>query len=46
MREELTAVLDRNLPEGSYDKQLFEEKRDKVFEHTLDLAINHRKWAA
>ena len=32
--------------QDSCDKQLFEEKRDKVFEHTLDLAINHRKWAA
>src|SRR5690606_11267099 len=34
------------LPEESYDKELFAEKRDKVFELTLDLAINHLKWAA
>ena len=26
-------------------KPLFDEKRDKVFELTLDLAINHQKWA-
>ena len=31
---------------ASYGKEVFEEKRDKVFELTLDLAINHRKWAA
>ncbi len=30
----------------SYDKHLFAQKRDKVFELTLDLAINHQKWAA
>ena len=46
VRDELTTVLDEHLPEESYDKKLFEEKRDKVFELTLDLAINHRKWAA
>jgi len=31
---------------NSYDKHLFAQKRDKVFELTLDLAINHQKWAA
>lgn len=39
-------MLDEHLPQESYDKALFDEKRDKVFELTLDLAINHQKWAA
>ena len=39
-------MLDEYLPDDSYDKDLFTEKRDKIFELTLDLAINHRKWAA
>lgn len=30
----------------SYDRALFAQKRDRVFELTLDLAINQRKWAA
>lgn len=46
VRDEVGAVLDSHLPEESYDKALFTEKRDKVFELTLDLAINHLKWAA
>jgi type I restriction enzyme R subunit len=46
VRDEVGAVLDRYLPEESYDKELFNQKRDKVFELTLDLAINHLKWAA
>lgn len=46
VRDEVGAVLDAHLPEESYDKALFTEKRDKVFELTLDLAINHLKWAA
>jgi type I restriction enzyme R subunit len=39
-------VLDQYLPEESYDKALFTQKRDQVFELTLDLTINHRKWAS
>jgi type I restriction enzyme R subunit len=46
VRDEVGAVLDRYLPAESYDKELFNEKRDKVFELTLDLAINHQRWAA
>ena len=46
VRDEVGEVLDEYLPEESYDKELFVEKRDKVFELTLDLAINHMKWAA
>ena len=46
VRDEVGAVLDEYLPEESYDKGLFTEKRDRIFELTLDLAINHMKWAA
>lgn len=46
VRDEVEEVLDKHLPEESYDKELFNDKLEKVYEHTLDLAINHRKWAA
>lgn len=46
VRDEVGAVLDEHLPEESYDKDLFIQKRDRVFELTLDLAINHQRWAA
>lgn len=46
VRDEVGAVLDEHLPEESYDKDLFLLKRDRVFELTLDLAINHQRWAA
>lgn len=46
VRDQVGAVLDQYLPEESYNKELFIEKRDKVFELTLDLAINHQRWAA
>jgi type I restriction enzyme R subunit len=38
-------VLDINLP-ASYDRVLFKEKCDHVFEMVLDYAGNGRKWAA
>ncbi|WP_072620446.1 type I restriction endonuclease subunit R [Spirulina major] len=46
VRNAVDAVLDEHLPEESYDQALFFEKRDKVFDLTLDLAINRQKWAA
>jgi type I restriction enzyme R subunit len=46
VRDEVGSVLDKYLPEDSYDKDLFIQKRDKVYELTLDLAINHQRWAA
>jgi type I restriction enzyme R subunit len=46
VRDEVGAVLDEYLPEESYDKDLFVEKRDRIFELTRDLAINHQRWAA
>ena len=46
VKDEVGAVLDEYLPKDTYDRNLFTKKRDKVFELTLDLAINHLKWAA
>ena len=46
VRDEVGAVLDKYLPVESYDKDIFVEKRDNVFELALDLAINNLKWAA
>jgi type I restriction enzyme R subunit len=46
VRDEVGTVLNKYLPEESYDKVLFIQKRDRVFELTLDLAINHQRWAA
>jgi type I restriction enzyme M protein len=46
VRDEVGYILDEHLPVESYDKQLFVTKRDQVFELALNLAINHRKWAA
>ena len=46
VRKKVGTVLDEFLPPASYDKDLFQEKRDRVFELTLDLAINRKKWAA
>jgi len=46
VRDEVEAVLDQHLPEDSYGKDLFLQKRDRIFDLTLDLATNHRKWAA
>ena len=46
VRDQVGMVLDEFLPEDGYDKTLFAKKRDQIFELALDLAINHRKWAA
>tara|TARA_R110001592_G_scaffold343029_1_gene633170 strand:- start:10118 stop:13366 length:3249 start_codon:yes stop_codon:yes gene_type:complete len=46
VRDKVGKVLDELLPEEGYDKELFIQKRDQVFDLTLDLAINHQKWAA
>ena len=46
VRDEVGSVLDTYLPEDSYDRDMFIQKRDNVFELTLDLAINQQKWAA
>jgi type I restriction enzyme, R subunit len=46
VRDEVGTMLDQYLPTESNDKQLFIENRDKVFELTLDLAINQQRWGA
>ena len=46
VRDEVGAVLDQHLPQESYDRDAFIEKRDQVFDLTLDLAINELRWAA
>ena len=45
VRDAVGEVLHNNLPE-SYDRALFTEKRDSVFELVLDLAEHGSKWAA
>jgi type I site-specific restriction-modification system R (restriction) subunit len=46
VRDEVGAVLDQHLPRESYDRDVCIEKRDQVFDLTLDLAINEVRWAA
>lgn len=45
VRATVEQVLDKNLPE-SFDRVLFKEKCDSVFETMLDYAAQGRKWAA
>lgn len=45
VRSAVEQVLDNNLPE-SYDRVLFKEKCDNVFELIYDYASHGRKWAA
>jgi type I restriction enzyme R subunit len=45
VRSEIERVLDEGLPE-SYERGLFKQKCDNVFELVLDYASRGRKWAA
>jgi type I restriction enzyme R subunit len=45
VKDALAEVLDATLPE-TYDKQLFQRKRDDVFEVILDYALSGAKFAA
>jgi type I restriction enzyme R subunit len=45
VRSAVEKVLDENLPE-TYDRVMFKEKCDNLFELILDYASNGRKWAA
>lgn len=45
VRSTVEEVLDKNLPR-SYDRKLFKEKCDNLFELMVDYANNGRKWAA
>ena len=45
VRAAVEQVLDANLPD-TYDRMLFKEKCDTVFELMLDYASTDKKWAA
>lgn len=45
VRATVEQILDQNLPE-SFDRMLFKEKCDNVFELMVDYAVQGRKWAA
>lgn len=45
MRTAVEEVLDKTLPE-SYDKELFQRKRDKVYDLVFDYSVRRMKWAA
>lgn len=45
VRSAVEKVLDENLPE-TYDRVMFKEKCDNLFELILDYASSRRKWAA
>ena len=45
VRSAVEKVLDENLPE-TYDRVMFKEKCDNLFELILDYASSGRKWAA
>ena len=46
VRSTVAEVLDRELPQESYDRVLFQAKCDNVFHLVLDHAAQGRKWAA
>ena len=46
VRSAVAEVLDRELPQESYDRALFQSKCDNVFHLVLDYAAQGRKWAA
>lgn len=46
VRSAVAEVLDRELPQESYDRALFQTKCDNVFHLVLDHATQGRKWAA
>jgi type I restriction enzyme R subunit len=46
VRSTVAEVLDRELPQESYDRVLFQAKCDNVFHLVLDYAAQGRKWAA
>ena len=46
VRSAVAEVLDRELPQDSYDRVLFQAKCDNVFHLVLDYAAQGRKWVA
>jgi len=45
VKDAIEEVLDEDLPEDGYDRRLFKEKCDNVYELVVDFASNGRKWA-
>ena len=45
VRSEIERILDEALPE-SYDRTVFKQKCDNVFDLAVDYANHHRRWAA
>jgi type I restriction enzyme, R subunit len=46
VKDAIEEVLDHDLPEEGYDRRLFKEKCDNVYELVVDFASNGRKWAS
>jgi len=46
VKDAIEEVLDEDLPEDGYDRRLFKEKCDNVYELVVDFASNGRKWVA
>lgn len=46
VRSAVAEVLDRELPQESYDRALFQTKCDNVFHLVMDHAAQERRWAA
>ena len=46
VRSAVAEVLDRELPQDSYDRAMFQTKCDNVFHLVLDHAAQGRRWAA
>jgi len=46
VKDAIEEVLDQELPEDGFDRRLFKEKCDNVYDMVIDFASNGRKWAA
>ncbi|MFW2374532.1 MAG: type I restriction enzyme endonuclease domain-containing protein [Gammaproteobacteria bacterium] len=46
VKDAIEEVLDEDLPEDGYDRRLFKEKCDNVYDLVIDFTSNGRKWAS
>lgn len=46
VKDAIEEVLDEELSEEGYDRRIFKEKCDNVYELVIDFASNGRKWAS
>lgn len=46
VKSAIAEVLDHDLPEDGYDRRLFNEKCDNVFDLVVEFAASGRKWAS